>query len=218
MREVELLRSKLPIAEKAVWESEWGAVDERDLYDEVEDFEPPDNAFVDLIDEPDTKTNTDDQQSQQSPSSESSSAPRYLLGMFLSFGLLQKPYKKQQHMFRRRFEEGHIVSSSLPSGEGANEGIHWKEHLIPDLLHPHVHDIIQTALICLTLFVLLYPLLPSMKKNPVTRAAQIGWMAIKRLLNFGVSGGESTEETVQRAQRQIYKSSGGFYSSYVSHF
>ncbi|TIB35211.1 hypothetical protein E3P86_02701, partial [Wallemia ichthyophaga] len=221
MREVELLRSQLPMAEQTAWAYNWGAVDDRDLYDEVDDFDPPDNAFVDLVDEPDTKTSTEDlqsqesQESQDSQSSEGGNAPRYLLGMFLSFSLLQKPYTKQQqwqhqNMFRRSFEEGHVVSSSLPSSAvagGAAYEIDWKDHLIPDLLHPHFHDIIQTVLICLTLFVLLYPLLPSLKRNPVTQAAQIGWMTIQRLLksSLGVSCGKFTEETIQRAQKQIYK-------------
>ncbi|TIB75385.1 hypothetical protein E3Q23_02413 [Wallemia mellicola] len=207
MREVELLRSKLPIAEKGLWENEWGAVDDRELYDEVEDFAPPDNAFVDLIDEPDTKTSTsatsDEQQSQQSPSSDGSSAPRYLLGMFLSFGLLQKPYQKQQNIFRRHFEEGTVLSSSLPP-IASDEGIHWREHIIPDLYHPRVHDIIQTVLIFLTLVVLLYPLLPKVKSNPIVKGVEIGWMSFQRLLNFKIGGGGTTDEIIKRAQRQIY--------------
>lgn len=212
MREVELLRSKLPIEEKGLWENEWGATDDRDLYDEVEDFAPPDNAFVDLIDEPDTKTSTsattsDEQQSQQSPSSDGSSAPRYLLGMFLSFGLLQKPYQNQQNIFKRHFEEGTVLSSSLPPSVG-DEGIHWREHIIPDLYHPRVHDIIQTILICLTLVVLLYPLLPKIKSNPIVKVVEIGWMSLQRLLKFKIGGSDTADETIKRAQKQVYNPKG----------
>ncbi|TIC40885.1 hypothetical protein E3Q08_03537 [Wallemia mellicola] len=202
MREVELLRATLPPAEKISWEKEWGAVDDRDLYDTIEDFVPPDNTFVDLVDEPISST-SDEQQSQQSPSSDGSSAPRYLLGMFLSFGLLQKPYQKQQHLFRRRFEEGTILSSSLPSN-ATDEQFQWRQHIIPDLYHPHVHDIIQTILICLTLAVLLYPLLPSVKSNPLVKGVEIGWMSLQRLFSF--KRGETTDGTIKHAQRQIYSS------------
>ena len=212
IREVILLRSKLSPSDQSLWESEWGNVDDHTLADDVEDFTPPDDAFVDIIDDDSQDKSIDQPPTPNSDSSHEnnndniSNAPRYLLGMFLSFGLLQKPYNNNHSMFRRSsYHEGNVLSSSvLPD----NKGIDWKDLLIPDLKHPYVHDIIQTILIVLTLLVLLYPLLPNVKTNPFIRVIDIIRLSLQKRLNLKYSSNfniKNNQQMLHEAERQIYE-------------